>query len=168
MIKVISFKICPFVQRVTAALTAKDIPYEIEYISLDNPPAWFKEISPNLQVPLLITESETVLFESDAIVEYIEDHYGTFNSELTPEQRAKDRAWSYQATKNYLVQCGAMTSPDKDTLDQRTSNLRQAFGRIEGVLTDKKMAKKPNANEAAQSICLRRFYRAFFEFLSVR
>jgi len=36
MIKVVSFKICPFVQRVTAALEQKEIPYGIEYISLDN------------------------------------------------------------------------------------------------------------------------------------
>ena len=34
MIKLVSFKICPFVQRVTAALEVKKIPYEIEYISL--------------------------------------------------------------------------------------------------------------------------------------
>jgi len=34
MIKVISFKICPFVQRVTALLEAKKIPYEVELISL--------------------------------------------------------------------------------------------------------------------------------------
>jgi glutathione S-transferase len=39
--KVISFKICPFVQRVTALLEAKNIAYEIEYISLSNKPQWF-------------------------------------------------------------------------------------------------------------------------------
>lgn len=40
MIKVISFKICPFVQRVTAALEARQIPYEIKYISLNKPPGF--------------------------------------------------------------------------------------------------------------------------------
>ena len=34
MLKIVSFKICPFVQRVTAALAAKNIPFEIEYIDL--------------------------------------------------------------------------------------------------------------------------------------
>lgn len=43
MIKIISFKICPFVQRVTALLEAKQLPYEIEYISLKNKPQWFLE-----------------------------------------------------------------------------------------------------------------------------
>lgn len=56
MIKVVSFKICPFVQRVTALLEAKHIPYEIEFISLSDKPQWFLDISPNAQVPVLITE----------------------------------------------------------------------------------------------------------------
>ena len=55
MIKVVSFKICPFVQRVTAILEAKSIPYEIEFISLKDKPHWFLDISPNAQVPLVVT-----------------------------------------------------------------------------------------------------------------
>ena len=43
MIKVISFKICPFVQRVTATLEAREIPNEIEHISLSKPPALMNE-----------------------------------------------------------------------------------------------------------------------------
>lgn len=41
MLKIVSFKICPFVQRVTGALAAKGIPFEIEYISLKDKPQWF-------------------------------------------------------------------------------------------------------------------------------
>ncbi|MEM6985196.1 MAG: glutathione S-transferase N-terminal domain-containing protein, partial [Pseudomonadota bacterium] len=50
MIKIVSFTICPFVQRVTATLEAKGLPYEVEYISLSEPPAWFVELSPTGQV----------------------------------------------------------------------------------------------------------------------
>jgi glutathione S-transferase len=32
--KIVSFKICPFVQRVTALLEAKNIEYKVEFISL--------------------------------------------------------------------------------------------------------------------------------------
>ncbi len=46
MIKIVSFKICPFVQRVTGLLEAKKIPYELEYISLKDKPQWFLDISP--------------------------------------------------------------------------------------------------------------------------
>ena len=83
MIKVVSFKICPFVQRVITALEARNIAYEVEYISLKNPPEWFPEVSPNSQVPLLITESGATLFESDAIVEYIDDRYGAIEEGVT-------------------------------------------------------------------------------------
>ncbi|HCH25399.1 MAG TPA: glutathione S-transferase, partial [Oceanospirillaceae bacterium] len=34
MLKIISFTICPFVQRVTALLEAKKLAYDIEFISL--------------------------------------------------------------------------------------------------------------------------------------
>ena len=136
MIKVVSFKICPFVQRVTAALEARSIPYEMEYISLSNPPEWFSDVSPNSQVPLLIAESGTVLFESDAIVEYLDEAYGPMQRDVSPEQRAIDRAWSYQASKHYLVQCSAMRSADETTLSSRTQKLDKAFERVEKVLQD--------------------------------
>lgn len=136
MIKVVSLKICPFVQRVTAALEARNISYEVEYIDFDKLPEWFEDVSPNRQVPLLITDSGTTLFESDAIIEYIDDISAPLTSDLTAEQRAIERAWSYQATKHYLVQCGAMQSGDKDTLADRSKNLGRAFGRVESALGD--------------------------------
>lgn len=131
MIKVVSFKICPFVQRVTALLEAKKVPYDIEYISLKDKPQWFLNISPSGQVPLLITESGTALFESDAIVEYIDEVYPTIEENITPEQRALDRAWSYQASKHYLVQCSTMRSADKVTLKERAEKLGKAFEKAE-------------------------------------
>lgn len=69
MLTVVSFSICPFVQRVTATLEARNIPYNVEYISLKEKPDWFLQASPNGQVPLLISEQGTTLFESDAIIE---------------------------------------------------------------------------------------------------
>ncbi|WP_108651779.1 glutathione S-transferase family protein [Dongshaea marina] len=131
MLKVISFKICPFVQRVTATLEAKQIPYEVVYIDLNSKPQWFLDISPNGQVPLLITESTTPLFESDAIIEYIEDEYGPLQQNLTNEHRALERAWSYLGSKHYLMQCSAMTSPDQITLTQRIQKLSHAFAKAE-------------------------------------
>lgn len=135
MIKIVSFKICPFVQRVTAALEAKNIPYEIEYISLKDKPQWFLDTSPNGQVPLLVTENGTALFESDAIIEYIEDEFGPLEEGVTNEQRALDRAWSYLGSKHYLAQCSTMRSSDKATLADRVANLAKAFGKVEKQLT---------------------------------
>ena len=136
MIKVVSFKICPFVQRVTALLEAKTILYEIEFISLKDKPQWFLDISPHGQVPVLITESGIALFESDAIFEYLDEIYSPIETEITAEQRALDRAWNYQAVKHYLVQCSAMRSTDKDTLAERTEKLGKAFAKAEQKLGD--------------------------------
>jgi len=145
MIKIVSYKICPFVQRVTAALEAKNIPFEIEYISLKDKPKWFLDISPNGQVPIMVTESGTTLFESDAIIEYIEDEYDALEKDVTNEQRALDRAWSYLGSKNYLVQCGTMSSTDKETFTERSDKLITAFAKMEKQLTNDSTFYKPNA-----------------------
>ncbi|MEM7009155.1 MAG: glutathione S-transferase family protein [Thermodesulfobacteriota bacterium] len=146
MIKVISFKICPFVQRVTAALESRNIPYEIEYISLSDKPKWFLDISPNGQVPVLITESGTALFESDAIIEYIDDHYKPLQ-ELSSEEKALERAWSYLASKYYLVQCSTMRSSDKRTLEERSQNLAKAFEKAEKYLGQGPLFKAGNISK---------------------
>lgn len=136
MIKVISHTICPFVQRVTAALEAKGMPYEIEFIELSDKPDWFLEISPNGQVPVLLTENGTTLFESDAIVEYLDEVAPPLEHDVSPEQRALDRAWAYQATKHYLPQCGTMSSHDEQTFIDRNAKLQKLFAKAERALGD--------------------------------
>lgn len=132
--KVISFKICPFVQRVTALLEAKNIAYEIEYIDLSNKPDWFLELSPHGQVPVLVTNHGAALFESNAIVEYLEEAYPALQPDISLEQKAMNRAWSTLATKNYLVQCGAQRSSNAAALAERGRKLGQAFDKIEEQL----------------------------------
>ncbi|EGU61735.1 glutathione S-transferase [Vibrio nigripulchritudo ATCC 27043] len=134
--KIISFTICPFVQRVTALLEAKKVPYDIEYISLSDKPDWFLELSPNGQVPLLVTDSGQALFESDAIAEYIDEVTTPLQPNLTPEQKAINRAWSYQATKHYLTQCSTMRSKDEETLKERGAKLISAFEKAEKALNE--------------------------------
>ena len=134
MIKVISFKICPFVQRVTAMLEAKGLEYQVEFISLSDKPDWFLDISPNGQVPVMITEDGTALFESEAIAEYVDEAYAPLQPNLSPEQKARNRAWGYLAAKNYLVQCSAQRSPGLQELTDRATKLGTAFDKIEKEL----------------------------------
>ncbi|MEM7360846.1 MAG: glutathione S-transferase family protein [Pseudomonadota bacterium] len=134
--KIISFKICPFVQRVTALLEAKGLDYEIDYIDLNNKPLWFLDLSPHGQVPILVTGAGSVLFESEAIMEYIDDVTPALESNVGAEQRAVNRAWSYLAAKNYLVQCSTMRSTDAATFQERVAKLNKAFATIENALAD--------------------------------
>ena len=136
--KIVSFKICPFVQRVTALLEQKGAAYEIEYINLNNKPEWFLKASPNGQVPILITNNGQILFESDAIVEYLDEVVGTPLLSHDPVKKAQERARSYLASKHYLVQCSAQRSADQTTLTERSAKLNQAFGKIETLLGNKK------------------------------
>ncbi len=136
MLKIVSFKICPFVQRVTALLDAKGIEYQIDYISLSDKPDWFLALSPNGQVPLLITESGQGLFESEAIVEYIDERYPLLDADVSLEQRALNRAWSYLAAKNYLLQCSTLRSSDRQTFLEREQALVVAFRKIQLAFTE--------------------------------
>ena len=138
--KIVSFKICPFVQRVTALLEAKGAGYDIEYIDLGNKPQWFLDVSPNGQVPVLITDDRQVLFESDAIVEYLDEVVDPPISSNDPIKKAQDRAWSALASKHYLVQCSAQRSPDAQTLEERAAHLSTAFGKIEARLGEGRYA----------------------------
>lgn len=136
MIKIVSFTICPFAQRVIAALEAKKIPYEIEYIDLSDKPEWFANLSPTGQVPVLIAVNGTVLHESDAIVEYIDDEYGVLREASNNQEKALERAWSYQAAKNYMVQCSAQRAGDKSTFEERSKSLLGVFDRIDKQLNN--------------------------------
>ena len=136
MMKIVSFKICPFVQRVTGMLEAKGLDYEITYIDLKAKPQWFLDLSPTAQVPILITDEGQILHESEAIVEYIDEITVPLIEGLSPITRAQDRAWSYQASKSYLVQCSMMQSADQATLLSRMETLCKAFNRMEKQLPD--------------------------------
>ncbi|WP_394130707.1 glutathione S-transferase family protein [Shewanella maritima] len=153
MLKIVSFKICPFVQRVTAALAARNIAFEVKYISLKDKPQWFLDISPNGQVPVMITETGTALFESDAIVEYIEDEYGPLELDVTNEQRALDRAWSYLGTKHYLSQCSTMRSKDEQTFVERCGKLHKAFAKVEKQLNSQTQTGKGHKFFKSDTIC---------------
>lgn len=91
-LELISFKLCPFVQRAIIILKQQKIDYKITYINLMSPPDWFVEISPTKQVPLLKIDSE-VIFESSVISEFVNDISGGNLLPKDPVQKAKSRAW---------------------------------------------------------------------------
>lgn len=90
--RLISFDICPFVQRAAIALQAKGVDYDIEYIDLRNKPDWFLKLSPLGKVPLLDVEEGAVLFESQVIAEYLDETNAPSMHPADALDRAKDRA----------------------------------------------------------------------------
>lgn len=55
-LKLVSFKICPFVQRSAITLIEKGIEYDITYIDIKDPPKWFLKLSPFGKVPILCVD----------------------------------------------------------------------------------------------------------------
>ena len=90
--RLISFKLCPFVQRSVITLIEKRVDYDITYIDLADPPAWFGEISPFGKVPVLQVDDE-VLFESAVINEYLDEIHPPSLHPRDPLQKAMNRAW---------------------------------------------------------------------------
>lgn len=90
--ELISFKLCPFVQKAVLTLLYKDIEFSIQYIDLENPPEWFKSISPLGKVPL-VRVGDSVLFESSVIVEYLNEQHGESLHPADPLQKAHNRSW---------------------------------------------------------------------------
>lgn len=136
--KLISLKICPYVQQVRVLLEAKKINYEVEEIDPANRPQWLMEASPDSgEVPVLITDEGEVLFQSDAIMEFVDEVLGDPLLKGSPLRKAQDRAWSYLASDNYLVQCSTQRSPDEATLKERLKELTPIFGQTERHLKGK-------------------------------
>lgn len=92
-LELISFKLCPYVQRSVITLREKGVPFDITYIDLNSPPDWFKEISPLGKVPLLKVDDDTVLFESAVIAEFVDEVTPGPLMPQDPIDRAVNRAW---------------------------------------------------------------------------
>ena len=88
----VSHALCPYVQRIAIALAEKDIPHNRITVDLSRKPDWFLTISPLGRTPVLQV-GEAALFESIAILEYLEDTFGTPLHPVDPVERARHRAW---------------------------------------------------------------------------
>lgn len=91
--QLISFKLCPFVQRSVITLLHKGIDFETTFIELSDPPPWFAVLSPLGKVPVLRVDGETTVFESAVINEYLDE---VTPGQLLPKDpllRARARAW---------------------------------------------------------------------------
>ena len=92
-LEVIGYKICPFVQKVLIALNFKALAYEYTEVDINEKPDWFLKKSPVAKVPLLIAENQ-VLFESSAIIDYLDDLFQPKLRSDIPIQAAVERAWA--------------------------------------------------------------------------
>lgn len=129
-LRLISHRLCPYVQRAAIVLTEKAIPFERVYVDLARPPQWFTEISPLSKVPLLQV-GDNVLFESAIICEYLDETVGERMHPTDPLQRAKHRAWMEFGSAILDNIWLFYTAPDMQTLETKAADLRDKFARME-------------------------------------
>jgi len=134
-LELVSFKLCPFVQRSTITLQEKGVPYDIRYIELSDKPDWFLAISPLGKVPVLRI-GEVVLFESAVINEYIDETTeGPRLLPADPLERAYHRAW-IEFASNLIMDAHRLLMSHTES-DARTAAqaAHHKLGRLQEQLT---------------------------------
>ncbi|MSO76952.1 MAG: glutathione S-transferase family protein [Alphaproteobacteria bacterium] len=91
------FWLSPFCRKIRIALREKNLDFQLQLEQVWQPSADFLRLNPAATVPVLVDENGTVVADSYAIAEYIEESYATpplFGGD--PQQRAETRrlvAW---------------------------------------------------------------------------
>lgn len=131
----VSHKLCPYVQRAVIALLEKRVAFERRDIDLAAKPDWFLELSPTGKTPLLVVADEPV-FESNAILEYLEDTQSHPLHPADPLKRAKHRGWLEFASAILNDIGGLYNAETADAHDTRIRTLVARFARLEADLGD--------------------------------
>ena len=132
-IELISFKLCPFVQRSVITLLEKNIEYKITYIDLEDPPEWFLEISPLGKVPALRVD-DTVLFESAVINEYLDKITPPQWQPNDPLQDAKIKAWIEFCSDLIMKHYSLSVAATKEVFEEKRDALAKQLILLENHL----------------------------------
>lgn len=131
--KLISFKLCPFVQKAVLTLLYKGIDFDIEYIDLENPPEWFGEISPLGKVPVLQV-GDQMLFESSVIVEYLDEVYGDALHPADPLMKAQNRSWMEFGNECLMNGLNLIVAADETAFNEQRQAMINKLDRLEHKL----------------------------------
>ncbi|MBT3552090.1 MAG: glutathione S-transferase family protein [Rhodospirillaceae bacterium] len=132
-------------------LRAKDIDFEVTYVNLQEKPDWFLEISPHGKVPVLKVDDE-VLFESNAIAEFLDEMVEPRLHPENPIKRARNRAWT-DYTPTWSSAFGKVNyAKTKEDLDAALEALPVVLAKLEGALEAERGNDGPFFN--GEKLCL--------------
>jgi len=130
-----SHTLCPYVQRAAISMSEKNVPFERTYIDLARKPDWFLAISPLGKTPVL-TDGQEAIFESVAILEYLED---TQPHPLHPKSaliRAQHRGWMEFGSAVLNDIAALYSAQNAEVFGQKAAALKTKFIQIEAKLGD--------------------------------
>ena len=129
-LKLISHKLCPYVQRAVIALTEKGVGFDRIDIDLANKPDWFLAISPLGKTPVLLV-GDVPIFESAVILEYLEETQPMPLHPADPLRRAEHRGWIEFGSAILNDIAGLYSAPDEAAFKAKAAQLEARFARLE-------------------------------------
>ena len=132
-LKLISHKLCPYVQRAVIALAEKGVAFERIDIDLANKPDWFLALSPLGKTPVLQV-GVSAIFESAVILEYLEETQPKPLHPADPLVRAEHRGWIEFGSAVLNDIAGFYAAKDEASFKAKTAQLEQKFARLEARL----------------------------------
>ena len=132
-ITLVSHALCPYVQRIAIALDEKGVPHDRITVDLANKPGWFLALSPLGRTPILKV-GQAALFESAAILEFLEETQPHPLHPADPVERARHRAWIGFGSECLNDIAGFYTAPESGTLERKAAALHARFRVMEGQL----------------------------------
>src|SRR6201990_2425850 len=129
-LKLISHKLCPYVQRAVIALAERGVRFERIDIDLANKPDWFLKISPLGKTPVLVI-GDHAIFESAVILEYLEETQAKPLHPAAALRRAEHRSWIEfgSAVLNDIARL--YSAPDEAAFKAKAAQLEARFARLE-------------------------------------
>jgi len=128
-LELVSFKVCPFVQRSVIALNEKNVDFKLTHIMPGNEPNWFKEVSPLGKVPVLLVDGQPV-FESAVISEYLDEMYTPTLHPTDPLEKARHRSWVEFCSDLLGTQFRMVTAPNQEAFEKNLNQLKEGLARV--------------------------------------
>ncbi len=120
--QLISFPVCPYVQRARILLNTKKVEHDINYIDLFDKPDWYLDRVPTGKVPALFIGDAT-LFESNVITEYLDDTAGVPLLPTEPLARATEKSWIAYSDGLLMSLYRALTAEDAGDYETHKNTL---------------------------------------------
>lgn len=159
--RLVSFRSCPWVQRVAIVLREKRIDFEFQHIEPDDRPEWFRGLGLHGKVPVLRIDDSVALFESAAICEYLDEVHPPRLLPEDPVERALARAWiEYMPTFMDIVSGHAYADTEAG-YEAAAARIPEAFAKLEAALAKRRDGPWFNGPrysmvDAAYTPCLQR------------
>ncbi|MBF0422158.1 MAG: glutathione S-transferase family protein [Magnetococcales bacterium] len=135
-LELVLFKACPFAQRVVITLNHLGVAHTQTIINPNDRPVWLFDVSPMGQVPILKINQHTVIFDSVAICEFINDSVNGGLLALDPLERGVQRALVEWAGTCQRAFGECIAAADEKTWNRMAADLEEKLTWVEKLAHD--------------------------------